>query len=79
MKRDHWIVAAKVEDSIAAERTDASGDMEQLEQLDFIIVSEHETKREAEKAAAKQRKANEGWRYAVMRKRDSAALDSIAP
>lgn len=77
MKSDRWVVAAKVGDSDAAKRTDASGDMEQLELLNLIIVSEHATKREADKAAANLRASNEGWHYAVMRKSDCATQNSI--
>lgn len=73
MSRDQWIVVAKVGDSVAAARTDASGDMEQLELMELIVVSTHDTKRAAEQAATHQRAMNKGWTYTVMRKRDYEA------
>ena len=44
MKDNGWVVVAKVGESVAAKRTDSCGDMEQLELMELILVSEHETK-----------------------------------
>jgi len=70
MKGNQWVVAAKVGDSVAAKRTDPSGDMETLELMELILVSQHETRPEAEQAARSKRSARDGWVYIVMRKRD---------
>ena len=35
MKRNRWVVVANVGSSPAAKRTDSSGDMEQLEMMEF--------------------------------------------
>ena len=72
MKDNGWVVVAKVGESVAAKRTD-SGDMEQLELMELILVSEHETKVAAEQAAKAKRIAKDGWRYAVMSRRDYEA------
>ena len=73
MKDDGWVVVAKVGESVAAKRTDSCGDMEQLELMELILVSEHETKVAAEQAAKAKRIAKDGWRYAVMSRRDYEA------
>jgi hypothetical protein len=44
--------------------------MEQLELLEFILVSEHDSRKLAEKAASAKRASKDGWKYAVMRKSD---------
>jgi hypothetical protein len=72
MSQDQWIVAAKVGGSVAA-RTGASGDMKQLALMELILVSTHDTKQAAERAAAHQQATNEGWVFTVMRKRDYEA------
>ena len=53
----------------AAKRTDSCGDMEQLELMELILVSEHKTKVAAEQAAKAKRAGKDGWRYAVMSRR----------
>jgi hypothetical protein len=70
MKTDKWVVAVNVSKSAAARRTDSSGDMEQLELLELILVSEHDTKSAALKDAALRRARKDGWRYVVMSRRD---------
>jgi hypothetical protein len=47
--------------------------MEQLELMELILVSEHETKVAAEQAAKAKRVSKDGWRYAVMSRRDYEA------
>jgi hypothetical protein len=69
MKDNGWVVVAKVGESVAAKRTDSCGDMEQLELMELILVSEHETKVAAEQAAKAKRVSKDGWRYAVMSRR----------
>ena len=66
MKRNRWVVVAKVGPSAAAKRTDSCGDMEQLEMMEYLLVSDHDTKASAEQAAAVRRANNDGWRYAVI-------------
>ena len=66
MKGKGWVVVAKVGESVAAKRTDSCGDMEQLEMMELILVSEHETKKAADHAAAAKRASKDGWAYAVM-------------
>ncbi len=73
MKGNGWVVVAKVGESIAAKRTDSCGDMEQLELMEFILVSDHETNNEAEQAAAERRANKDGWMYVVMSRRDFEA------
>jgi phosphopantetheine adenylyltransferase len=65
MKHLRWVVVAKVASSPAATRTDSCGDMEQVELMDLILVSEHETKQAASEAADKRRAARDGWVYIV--------------
>ena len=66
MKDNGWVIVAKVGESVAAKRTDSCGDMEQLELMELILVSEHKTKVAAEQAAKAKRAGKDGWRYAVM-------------
>lgn len=68
-----WVVIAKVGESNAAKRTDSCGDMEQLELMELILVSDHDTKDAAEQAAAERRANNDGWLYVVMSRRDYEA------
>jgi hypothetical protein len=56
-----------------APRLRKCGDMEQVELMELILVSEHETKVAAEQAAKAKRIAKDGWRYAVMSRRDYEA------
>ena len=66
MKNAKWVVVAKVGSSRAAKRTDSCGDMEQLELMELILVSEHGTRQAALQDAAARRARKDGWRYAVM-------------
>ena len=80
MKRNRWVVVANVGSSPAAKRTDSSGDMEQLEMMEFLLVSEHDTKNSADLAAEVKRASNDGWRYAVISRRAyDASLASVHP
>lgn len=70
MKNIGFVVVAKVGESIAAKRTDSCGDMEQLELMELILVSEHDTKETAEQACAAKRASKDGWAYEVIAQRD---------
>lgn len=78
MKRKGWVVVAKVGESAAAKRTDSCGDMEQLELMELIQVSEHETKKSAEHDAAARRAGKDGWVYLVLSQRDYLAKTHAA-
>ncbi|MEW5963057.1 MAG: hypothetical protein AB1749_05795 [Pseudomonadota bacterium] len=78
MKGNNWVVAARVADSIAAARTDPSGDMEMLELMELILVSEHATKEAAEETARLRRSAQDGWVYVVMSRREFNARAKAA-
>jgi hypothetical protein len=69
MKHIRWVVVAKVGSSPASKRTDSCGDMEHLEMMEFLLVSEHDTKDSADHAAEMRRASNDGWRYAVISRR----------
>ena len=73
MKGNGWVVVAKVGESNAAKRTDSCGDMEQLELMELILVSNHDTNDEAEQAAVERRGNKDGWLYVVMSRRDFEA------
>lgn len=80
MKGNGWVVVAKVAGSVAAQRTDSSGDMEQLELMELILLSEQRTRTEAERDAAARRAAKDGWIYTVMTRRDyEAAIGTLRP
>jgi len=80
VKKEKWVVVAKVGQSAAAKRTDSSGDMEQLESMELILVSEHGTKAAAEQDARVRRARKDGWRYAVMSQSDyTRAVGSATP
>lgn len=70
MKGNEWVVVAKVGESAAAKRTDSCGDMEQLELMDVILVSDHDTKEAAEQLCATKLADNDGWAYAVLSRND---------
>lgn len=65
-----WVVAATVGDSKSATRTDASGDMEQLEMMELIEVSEYATRAAADAAAEAKRASADGWSYSVLSRED---------
>lgn len=70
MKHFRWVVVAKVGGSVAATRTDSCGDMEQLEMMELILVSEHETNQVAKDVASAKRASQDGWNYAVLSRYD---------
>ena len=70
MDTGKWVVAARVGESAPALRTDSSGDMEQLELMEFIGLSEHDTKQDADRAAEIWNARNDGWVYTVLSRRD---------
>ena len=78
MDTDKWVVAARVGESAPALRTDSSGDMEQLELMEFIALSEHDTKQDAEWAAEIRNARNDGWVYTVLSRRDYDARTQSA-
>lgn len=73
MDAKEWVVIADVGASRPATRTDSCGDMEQLESMDFIPVSEHDTKEAADQACVARRSSNDGWAYLVLSRRDYLA------
>jgi hypothetical protein len=73
MNDNGWVVVAKVGESDAAKRTDSCGDMEQLELMELILVSNHDTNDEAERAAAERLANKDGWLYVAMSRRDYEA------
>lgn len=80
MNDDRWVVAAVVGQSCAAKRTDSCGDMEQLELMEYILVSEHDTRPLADEAATTKRASGDGWQYVVMPRRDyDASVGATAP
>jgi hypothetical protein len=70
MNTHEWVVVAKVGESSSATRTDSCGDMEQLELMELILMSQHETKDAAEQAAAARRAGKDGWVYSVLSQRE---------
>ena len=78
MKSNKWVVVAKVGESIAAKRTDSCGDMEQLEQMDLILVSEHDMQEAAEQICAAKLAENDGWAYGVLSRGDYDARTPTA-
>ena len=70
MDTDKWVVAARVGESTPAMRSDSSGDMEQLELMEFIALSEHDTKQDAERASEIRNTRDDGWVYTVLSRRD---------
>lgn len=70
MDTNKWVVVADVDHSAAAKRTDSCGDMEQMEAMDLIVMSEHEDKQTAERDAAARGGRHDGWTYAVMSRLD---------
>ena len=78
MKEQKWVVAATVGESVAAKRTDSCGDMEKLELMELILVSEHDTKEAAEQVCAERRAGKDGWAYLVLSRRDYLARTQTA-
>ena len=66
MDTNSWVVVASVGDSVQATRSDSSGDMEQLELMEFVLMSEHASREAAEADAWARRAQMDGWAYAVM-------------
>lgn len=73
MNDNGWVVVAKGGESSAAKRTDSCGDMEQLELMELILVSGHDTNDAAEQAASERRANKDGWLYVAMSRRDYEA------
>ena len=78
MDTDKWVVAARVGESAPAMRTDSSGDMEQLELMEFIGLSEHDTKQDADRAAEIWNARDDGWVYTVLSQREYDATTQSA-
>ncbi len=78
MDTDKWVVAARVGESAPAMRTDSSGDMEQLELMEFIGLSEHDTKQDADRAAEIWNARDDGWVYTVLSQREYDAATQTA-
>jgi hypothetical protein len=76
--RQDWIVVANVGQSRGAARTDASGDMEQMELMDVIEISRHASRAAAERAAQEKNDRRDGWTYAVMSRQDFDAVTTQA-
>ena len=70
MNTSTWVVVANIGESAPATRSDSSGDMEQLELMELVLMSEHESKEVAEEAAAARRAQKDGWAYSVLPRRD---------
>ena len=70
MNKDKWIVVADVGASVSAARTDSCGDMEQLEQMELILVSHHDTKEAADQACVSKQTSTDGWAYSVISRTD---------
>lgn len=70
MDADKWVVVAKVGDSTEAKRSDSSGDMEQFELMEVVLLSEHDSKEAAEAAAAERKAKEQGWVFSVLSRRD---------
>lgn len=78
MDTNTWVVAANVGGSVPATRSDSSGDMEQLEQMDLVLMSEHADREAAEADAAARRAQKDGWAYSVMSRNDYDAKTRAA-
>ena len=70
MGANTWVVVADVGKSAAAMRSESSGDMEQLELTDLVLMSEQESKECAEAEASAKRMQNDGWVYLVLPRRE---------
>lgn len=66
MNASSWVVVANVGNSAEATRSDSSGDMEQLELMEFVLVSEHASREDAEADAWVRRAQMDGWVYSFM-------------
>ena len=63
MGTNTWVVVADVGKSASAVRSDSSGDMEQFELMDLVLMSEHESKETAEAETTARRMQKDGWAY----------------
>jgi len=70
MDANKWVVVANVGESVQATRSDSSGDMEQLELMELVLMSEHASKEAAEAEAAARRPQKDGWAYSVLPRRE---------
>lgn len=66
MNANNWVVVADVGGSVPAKRSDSSGDMEQLELMELVLMSEHASRESAEADASARRAQMDGWTYSVM-------------
>ncbi|HEX2842894.1 hypothetical protein [Hyphomicrobium sp.] len=73
MDANTWVVVANVGASAPAARSDSSGDMEQLEMMEFVLMSEHVSREAAEEDAMTRRAQQDGWTYLVLPKREYGA------
>ncbi len=73
MDENTFVVVANVGASVQATRSDSSGDMEQLELMEFVLMSEHASQEAAEAEAAARRAQRDGWTYSVLPKREYLA------
>jgi hypothetical protein len=77
MTANNWVVVANVGGSLPATRSDSSGDMEQLELMEFVLMSEHASKEAAEADADARRAQADGWTYSVLPKREFDARTQV--
>lgn len=73
MDANIWVVVANVGASVQATRSDSSGDMEQLESMELVLMSEHASREAAEAEAAARRAQQDGWTYLVLPKHEYTA------
>jgi hypothetical protein len=66
MCANRWVVVADVGMSVSSTRSDTSGDMEQFELMELILMSEHESKEKAEAETSARRAQKDGWVYLVL-------------
>ena len=78
MNANNWVVVANVGGSAPATRSDSSGDMEQLELMEFVLMSEHASKEGAEADAWARRALMDGWSYSVLPRSDYEAKTRAA-
>lgn len=75
---DNWVVVANVGGSAPATRSDSSGDMEQLELMELVLMSEHQSRESAETDAKARRAQMDGWSYSVLPRSDYDAKTRAA-
>ena len=70
MSANTWVVVADVGKSVPATRSDSSGDMEQFELMELVLMSEHESKETAETETWARQAQKDGWVYLVLSRRE---------